>query len=75
MAKKSKYDFVGGYDYVKACRYFARADPLLSPGKKQWTWGSGDFGNAWDRNLTDEDGHSRAEDSLMFTDNQPDIQC
>ena len=27
----------------------------LSPGKKQWTWGNGDFGIAWDRNLTDED--------------------
>ena len=26
----------------------------FSPGKKQWTWGNGDFGRAWDRNLTDE---------------------
>ena len=25
----------------------------LSPGKKQWTWGNGNFGRAWDRNLTD----------------------
>ena len=28
----------------------------VAPGKKQWTWGCGDFGQAWDRNLTDEDG-------------------
>ena len=32
------------------------ADHHISPGKKQWTWGCGDFGKAWDRNLTDEDG-------------------
>ena len=31
------------------------ADHHVSPGKKQWTWGNGDFGKAWDRNLTDED--------------------
>ena len=30
------------------------ADHHVSPGKKQWTWGCGDFGKAWDRNLTDD---------------------
>ena len=32
------------------------ADHHICPGKKQWTWGCGDFGQAWDRNLTDENG-------------------
>ena len=32
------------------------ANHHVSPGKKQWTWGNGDFGQAWDRQLTDEDG-------------------
>ena len=56
MAEKSDYDFVGGYDYGKQAGLLHVADHHVSPGKKQWTWGCGDFGKAWDRNLTDEDG-------------------
>ncbi|MDY6268772.1 MAG: DUF5107 domain-containing protein [Selenomonadaceae bacterium] len=73
MAQKSDYDFVGGYDHGKKAGILHVADHHVSPGKKQWTWGSGDFGKAWDRNLTD-DGTSYIE--LMtgvFTDNQPDF--
>ena len=56
MAEKSSYDFVGGYDYGVEAGLLHVADHHVSPGKKQWTWGCGDFGKAWDRNLTDEDG-------------------
>ena len=49
------------------------ADHHVSPGKKQWTWGCGDFGKAWDRNLTDEDGPYVELMTGMFTDNQPDF--
>ena len=56
MAEKSDYDFVGGYDYGREAGILHVADHHVSPGKKQWTWGCGDFGKAWDRNLTDEDG-------------------
>ena len=49
------------------------ADHHVSPGKKQWTWGCGDFGKAWDRNLTDEDGPYIELMTGMFTDNQPDF--
>ncbi|MCC8169187.1 MAG: DUF5107 domain-containing protein, partial [Oscillospiraceae bacterium] len=45
----------------------------ISPGKKQWTWGCGDFGKAWDRNLTDENGPYIELMTGMFTDNQPDF--
>jgi len=73
MAEMSKYDFVGGYDYGKEAGILHVADHHISPGKKQWTWGCGDFGKAWDRNLTDEDGPYVELMTGVFTDNQPDF--
>ena len=73
MAEKSKYDFVGGYDYEKEAGILHVADHHVSPGKKQWTWGCGDFGKAWDRNLTDEDGPYVELMTGVYTDNQPDF--
>lgn len=73
MAEKSKYDFVGGYDYGKEAGLLHVADHHISPGKKQWTWGCGDFGKAWDRNLTDEDGPYIELMTGVYTDNQPDF--
>jgi len=73
MAEKSRYDFVGGYDYEKKAGILHVADHHISPGKKQWTWGCGDFGKAWDRNLTDEDGPYVELMTGVYTDNQPDF--
>ena len=73
MAEKSKYDFVGGYDYGVDAGLLHVADHRISPGKKQWTWGCGDFGRAWDRNLTDEDGPYIELMTGVYTDNQPDF--
>lgn len=73
MAEKSEYNFVGGYDYRKKAGLLHVADHHVSPGKKQWTWGCGDFGRAWDRNLTDEDGPYIELMTGMFCDNQPDF--
>ena len=73
MAEKSDYNFVGGYDYQKSAGILHVADHHISPGKKQWTWGCGDFGKAWDRNLTDEDGPYIELMTGVFTDNQPDF--
>lgn len=73
MAEKSKYDFVGGYDYKKKAGILHVADHHISPRKKQWTWGCGDFGKAWDRNLTDEDGPYVELMTGVYTDNQPDF--
>ena len=53
MAVNSKYDFEGGYENDTRAGMLHVASHYLSPGKKQWTWGNGDFGRAWDRNLTD----------------------
>lgn len=73
MAEKSNFDFVGGYDYGVGAGILHIADHHVSPGKKQWTWGCGEFGKAWDRNLTDEDGPYIELMTGMFTDNQPDF--
>lgn len=73
MAYRSKYDFIGGYDYGRGAGLLHVADHHISPGKKQWTWGCGEFGKAWDRNLTDEDGPYIELMTGCFTDNQPDF--
>ena len=54
MAVNSRFDFEGGYENDTKGGMLHVASHHFSPGKKQWTWGNGDFGRAWDRNLTDE---------------------
>ena len=73
MCAHSDYNFVGGYDYGVEAGILHIADHHVSPGKKQWTWGCGDFGQAWDRNLTDENGPYIELMTGMFCDNQPDF--
>lgn len=73
MAYHSDYDFVGNYDHRKQTGILHVADHHICPGKKQWTWGCGDFGKAWDRNLTDENGPYIELMTGVFTDNQPDF--
>lgn len=73
MAITSEYDFVGGFENDSKGGLLHVADHHISPGKKQWTWGNGDFGQAWDRNLTDEDGSYIELMCGVYTDNQPDF--
>ena len=73
MAVNSAFDFVGGYHHGKQAGILHVANHHVSPGKKQWTWGCGEFGKAWDRQLTDEDGPYFELMTGMFTDNQPDF--
>ena len=73
MAAHSDYDFIGNYDEEKGAGLLHVADHHISPGKKQWTWGNSDFGRAWDRNLTDEDGPYIELMTGVFADNQPDF--
>jgi len=73
MAIRSDYDFVGGYDNGKRAGLLHVANHNVSPGKKQWTWGNGDFGAAWGRNLTDADGPYIELMAGVYTDNQPDF--
>ncbi|WP_405108749.1 DUF5107 domain-containing protein [Paenibacillus sp. FSL K6-1217] len=73
MAYKSDYNFVGGYDHGVRAGLLHVANHHISPGKKQWTWGNGKFGQAWDRQLTDEDGPYIELMTGVYTDNQPDF--
>lgn len=73
MAINSRFNFVGGYENDTQAGVLHVANHHISPGKKQWTWGNGDFGRAWDRNLTDEDGPYIELMAGVYTDNQPDF--
>lgn len=73
MGVNSKYNFEGGYENDTRAGMLHVADHHVSPGKKQWTWGNGDFGKAWDRNLTDEDGPYIELMAGVYTENQPDF--
>ena len=73
MVTGSKYDFFGGYDHGLQAGFVHTSDHHVAPGKKMWTWGNAEFGYAWDRNLTDEDGPYVELMAGAFTDNQPDF--
>ncbi|MDE6340850.1 MAG: DUF5107 domain-containing protein [Muribaculaceae bacterium] len=73
MGVNSRYDFEGGYENDSKGGMLHVASRHVSPGKKQWTWGNGDFGMAWDRNLTDDDGPYIELMAGVFTENQPDF--
>ena len=73
MVCDTKYDFFGGYDFKEDGGFIHVANRHIAPGKKQWTWGSEDFGRAWDRELTDEGGPYFELMAGVYTDNQPDF--
>lgn len=73
MAAHSDFDFIGNFDEGKDAGLLHIADHHISPGKKQWTWGCGNFGRMWDKNLTDADGPYIELMTGVFTDNQPDF--
>jgi tetratricopeptide (TPR) repeat protein len=78
MAMGTTGKFFGGYDHRVQAGLVHVANPHISPGKKQWTWGNHAFGYAWDRNLTDPDGRNEYGPYIelmagVYTDNQPDF--
>src|SRR5579862_1457227 len=73
MIVGSRGDFFGGYDHRRRAGTVAYANHHIAPGKKQWTWGNHEFGYAWDRNLTDNDGPYIEMMAGVYTDNQPDF--
>jgi tetratricopeptide (TPR) repeat protein len=68
MGVNSRFNFEGGYENDTQAGMLHVASHHFSPGKKQWTWGNGDFGRAWDRNLTDcvgiDDGKLKTENCV-----------
>ena len=73
MGVNSRFNFEGGYENDTQAGMLHVASHHFSPGKKQWTWGNGDFGQAWDRNLTDHDGPYIELMAGVYTENQPDF--
>ncbi len=73
MGINSRFDFEGGYENDTQAGMLHVASHHVSPGKKQWTWGNGDFGRAWDRCLTDDDGPYIELMAGVYTENQPDF--
>jgi tetratricopeptide (TPR) repeat protein len=70
---ESQYDFYGGYDHGRQAGLVHFANHFVAPGKKLFTWGNGDFGKAWERNLTDTDGPYIELMAGAYSDNQPDF--
>lgn len=73
MAEKSEYDFVGAWCHDENGGLLHVADHHIAPGKKQWSWGYSEFGQAWDKSLTDENGPYIELMTGIFADNQPDF--
>ena len=73
MALHSDYDFLAGYDHGRQAGVVHIANRHISPGKKMWTWGAGEFGARWYRHLTDSDGPYIELMTGVYTDNQPDF--
>ena len=73
MITDTQDDFFGGYDHAADAGFVHWADRAISPGKKQWTWGDGEIGRAWDAQLTDADGPYVELMAGVYTDNQPDF--
>lgn len=73
MIVNSQGDFFGGYDHAARAGVVHVANHHVAPGKKQWTWGNHEFGYAWDRSLTDNDGPYIELMAGVYTDNQPDF--
>ena len=70
---QSDMDFVSGYDEGLQMGIVTVADHQISPGKKMWHWGKGDFGDMWCSNLTDKNGPYIELMTGVYTDNQPDF--
>lgn len=70
---QSDMDFIAGYDVGIKKGIATVANHHISPGKKMWHWGIGDFGDMWCNNLTDENGPYIELMTGVFTDNQPDF--
>ncbi len=65
-------DFLAGYDHGKEAGVVHVTDHHIVPGKKFWTWGTGNQGKIWEKILTETDGPYIELMVGAFSDNQPD---
>lgn len=72
FAHNSTKDFLAGYNHDRNAGVVHVAERRIVPGKKLWTWGTGEDGRMWDNVLTDEDGPYIELMVGAYSDNQPD---
>lgn len=72
LAENSVYDFIASYNYDREQGTVCVADHHTAPGKRRFTRGSGEAGQAWERSLTDEDGSCVELMSGVFYGEQPE---
>lgn len=72
FAWEHESDFFAGYDHGKNAGVVYIGNRHIAPGKKFFTFGSGDAGQAWDKRLTDQDGPYLELMAGGYSDNQPD---
>jgi len=72
FAWNCKEDFLAGYDHGKEAGVVHFADHNIVPGKKLWTWGTGERGKVWEKILTETDGPYIELMVGAYSDNQPD---
>ncbi|MBC8358012.1 MAG: DUF5107 domain-containing protein, partial [Candidatus Aminicenantes bacterium] len=72
FAWNCKEDFLAGYDHGKEAGVVHFADHNIVPGKKFWTWGTGERGKIWEKILTETDGPYIELMVGAYSDNQPD---
>ena len=70
--ENSDYDFLGSYDYGREVGTLCVADHHTAPGKRRFTRGSSEAGQAWERSLTDTDGSCVELMSGVFCGEQPE---
>jgi tetratricopeptide (TPR) repeat protein len=65
-------DWMAGYDHGKDTGTCIVGSHHTAPGKKFWTWGSGEKGKVWDKLLTETDGPELELMAGGYSDNEPD---
>ena len=68
----SEYDFLGSYDYGREKGTLCVSDHHTAPGKRRFTRGNGEMGQARERSLTDSDGSCVELMSGIFCGEQPE---
>jgi tetratricopeptide (TPR) repeat protein len=72
FAWESTGNFLAGYDHRMDAGVVHVAHSGRFPGKKFWTWGTGERGKRWEKILTETDGPYLELMVGAYSDNQPD---